>query len=229
MSRKKVAMLNWEQIEREATSNNEQADVHNLGVQLKELYFELITNGDAQAHLSPLNSCVVEAVEEVAKHSSKVLNDAYSNLTPPMMDDTARVAASFIRKVSTRFRDALCSELYENPDLSSNARGVIIVLAPTLITLLGLPLPYAAVAVPLSVIISRIGIKSFCQDYEIEKSSKDFINQRLEIHRKNLLLLEQECARYSSTSLPDLSSASVSHEEAKIQQLEEQLRSLNSK
>jgi hypothetical protein len=219
-------MIDWEKVD--ITSNVSEDGLNmQLGAELKSLYVALILEDEIEEPFPLFQSLVVESVEEISKRSSEKLQDSYSAGWFPMTDDSPEIGRSYINKFVARFREALCSELYDNPDLSSNTRTTIIALIPTIITLLGAAPAYAALAIPISIIVSRIGVKSLCRDFEIERKTKEFIEKRLEIHRENLLFLEQECARYSSGSIPDLLDATVQVEEVKINKLEDDLRLLN--
>lgn len=219
-------MIQWEKLLEDPSIGDDQVALRRLGAELKELYFNLVTCGIVEAELQVLESCTDEAVEEVAKYSADELTEAYYGLMMPRGDDSPRVAVSFICRVVGRFHDVLCTELYESRDLSANTRDLVVVLAPTIITLLNLPPPYAALAIPISVIFSKIGLESLCQSYGVLKQSKKFVEQRLEIHRRNLLFLEQEISRYSHSSVPNILETAILREESKIHQLEEENRSL---
>lgn len=219
-------MIQWEKLLEDPSIGDDQVALRRLGAELKKLYFNLVTSGIVEAELQVLESCAVKAVEEVAKSSADELTESYHGLMLPRGDDSPKVAVLFIGRVVGRFRNALCTELYESRNLSANAKDLVVVLVPTIITLLNLPLPYAALAIPISVILSKIGLESLCQGYEVRKRSKEFIEQRLEIHRKNMLFLEQESSRYSYGSVPNLLKKAIVREESKIRQLEEEIRSL---
>jgi hypothetical protein len=218
-------MIQWEKLLEDPEIGNDQVALRRLGAELKELYSNLVTSGTAEAELQIFEACAIEAVEEVTKYSADELRESYYGLRLPRRDDSPRVAVSFIGRVVGRFRDVLCTELYENRDLSANTRDLLVVLAPTIITLLNLPLPYAALAIPISVILSKIGLESLCQGNEILKQSKEFVEQRLEIHRRNLLFLEEESSRLPPGPARDIVEAAIVREESKILQLEEELRS----
>ena len=217
-------MIQWEKLLEDPGIGNDQVALRRLGSELKELYFNLVTSGTAEAELKIFEACAIEAVEEVTKYSADELRESYYGLKLPRRDDSPRVAVSFIGRVVGHFRDVLCTELYENR--SANTRDLVVVLAPTIITLLNLPLQYAALAIPISVILSKVGLESLCQGYEIRKQSKEFVEQRLEIHRRNLLFLEEESSRLPPGPARDILEAAIVRKESKILQLEEELRSL---
>jgi hypothetical protein len=220
-------MLEWEKILEDPNILDEQSALQQLGSEIKEIYFDMITNDKVDTEPTLFESYVVKAVEEVGKNSAHQLLEYYQELTLPRRNDSSNVAFSFIHLFIVRFHDALCAELYEEKGLSMvDTRDLTIVLAPTIITLMNLPHPYSTLAIPISVILSKIGLESLCQGYNIRNQSIEFLNKRLNIHKSNLLFLEKERIRYSPDSVPDTLDVAIDFEESKIHQLEAKLRSL---
>lgn len=219
-------MINWELMSQVSANSDDKQVLSVLGTELKAIYVDCISDKRPESVKPLFETLLNDSVEETSKNSATNLEESYLNGMPPRRDDSENVGSSFVCKLFAQFHEAFCAELYENPDLSTNARGIIIVLAPTIITLLGLPLAYAALSIPISTIVTRIGIRTLCQDYEIKKKSKEFIKVRLEIHRKNLIFLEQAFSRQTTDSIPEIFREAIALEELKVLQLEDEIRSL---
>jgi hypothetical protein len=144
-----------------------------------------------------------------------------------MRDDSDTVATRFVGQFVQRFREALCREFAQGNDLSAFGKGMLVVLVPTVLTLLGATPAYAALAIPVSVVVGRIGFAAICKDHQIRGETEEFVRERLDLHRRNLLSLERAVPATTEDLALVVFRTSIAYEEEKIRQLEEQLRQLS--
>lgn len=197
-----------------------------LGVALKETYVAVLTAQSDRGLSADFQTLLTDSVEHTAVETAKSLERSYGVGTLPQMDDTPDVAREFTERFVMKFREAICAELYDNPDLSTHARGLVVVLVPTVITLLALPLSYAALAIPISVLVSRIGTRALCDDLQATRKERKFLNDRLDLHRRNLLAIEGAMGPAQQEALRTVLEESRDLEERLVRELEERLARL---
>jgi len=198
--------------------------IAHLGATLKSTYLEILTaNADIGDRFASL---LIPAVEQVSRESAEALDAAYRSGSPPMRDDADTVATRFIEQFVQRSRLALCREFAQGNDVSAFGKGMLVVLVPTVLTLLGASPAYAALAIPVSVVVGRIGFAAICKDHQIRRETEEFVRERLDLHRRNLLSLERAVLSTTEHRALILFRTSIAYEEEKTQQLEDQLRQL---
>ena len=197
-----------------------------VGIVLKQAYLEIIMRTAAESS-DAFSQLVVDAVESVATQTAGNLEQSYKRAELPRMDDSAAVAIAFVSRFLSRFREAVCAELYANPDVSGHARSLLVVLTPTVLTLLALPLAYAALAIPISILVTRIGTRALCEGIEDRRKEKQSIQERLELHRRNLVAIETTLGGIKSGELCDVLRESILSEQETIRQLQEELKTFS--
>ena len=204
---------------------DESADAR-LGAALKRAYLEILTS---EAGITePFAGLVTVSVEAVARESAAELEKSYRSGVAPSRDDSAVVARTFARRFVAAFRDSLCREFSDDGDTSAFGKGMIVVLAPTIMTLLQLNTAYAALSIPIAIIVARMGLTMICNDYRIQQKSEAFVIERLELHRSNLVSLERALSAGADEQTVRIFRASVEYEQEKIEMLQSELRKLRS-
>lgn len=206
-------MIPWENLASNSHSEEQ------LGAELKQIYVDLIV-GASNFGGTPFQELLTEIMEDETRRSADLLRQSYGAGINPREDDSARVADAFARRILKRFQNAICAEMMDYRDLPLNSWDLVVILTPTIITILGLPPALAAIAIPISVVAARIGVRSLCAEYKVERDSKEFLEERIKLHRRNILFLEAEANRYASASIPDVLAQSIQREESKLKQLE---------
>lgn len=194
-----------------------------VGREMKELYVDSLIGADAGRALAP-GSPLLDILQVATERSASRLKSEYLTGHLPRLDDSKDIAELSLRKILERFRRILCAEISDYP-IGSSPREAIIILAPTLVTLLELPLQHAAIAVPLSILISRMAIRALCLDTQEEKGDEAFTSERIRICRRSILALEAERATCLPGSVPELLDAALRRAEAKLAALQSRLTS----
>jgi hypothetical protein len=112
-------------------------------------------------------------------------------------------------------------ELWHARAIGLTGVDVVGVLVPTIVSLLGLTQPYASLCIPISVIISRIGLRSLCDNIEHADENSQLLATRIALHSKNLQFLEQQAAQYSSTRTPRALAESLAREKVRLREVTE--------
>jgi hypothetical protein len=182
-------------------------EVEAFGREVFDAYREVVITGKLDEELTVLEAVALSAGEAIDGQDP---NTSLRFLKP---FDYSLFSLHFVRAFVRRFHEPLCAELQENRDLA--------LLAPTIVTLLNLPVEYAALAVPISAIMARIGIGGLCKDYP-EKSREEqssFNDSLIRLHEANLRYLELERARLLPKKVPAQLDRAISNEEKRLKEL----------
>jgi hypothetical protein len=217
-------MLDWDTIEKNSFEEGEDRCLTAIGLSIKQRYFELAISANAQP--SRFDNLVEVSVDDFGGRSATALRKTYEELNLPRWDDTSQLALLFLQKLSQEFRDALCAELWEAKSLSDSSRNLVVVLLPTIAAVLSLPAAYAAIVIPIAIVLAKAGIRTYCKDYQLREASRHSLEARLEIHRLALMFLNNEKARYPAKKIPIELLRSIEREEKKILKIEREIKSL---
>jgi len=221
-----IQVINWSDIDRQSKPDDEDEQYIVIGISLKKRFFSVATAAEIEP--SPtFDDLITESVDELGKISGAALRESYEQLVFPSSDDSGDLALIFLRKLSERFRNAICAELWEARSHSASGRDLVIALVPTIVAILSLPPTYAALAIPISIVLARAGLRSYCKGYEHQETSRSMLESRLQTHRLALTFLEAEKARLPREKLPKELRALIEKEQKKIRGIERKLNSLN--
>lgn len=220
-------MIDWDSIVDEQKGTDASDCLVTLGCELKKSYLQLQVGSPSAGTLAEgvYHEILTESVESAARESAGALDDLYRAMHMPRRNDNSDVGLAFCTNFLKHFRDAICAELWESKDLAISGRDLVVVLVPTIVSLLNLPKPYISLCIPLSVVLSKIGLRAVCGEYESRAKSKEFVEKRLELHRKNVLFLEEQASRYSVGRCPKSLRESISREQSTVNRLKRELGS----
>jgi hypothetical protein len=188
--------------------------IEELADQLLAVYRDVVVSAKDDSDLTTLEAITVAAWDGVFIEEAKVIARIHaSGISPSRKLDTSLFPVKFAMALVKRFHEPLCAELRENKD--------IVLLAPTIITLLNLPVEIGALAVPISAIVARIGIAGLCQELssEPEPEKPSHASDLIQIHEANLRYLELERARYLPRKVPAELDRAIAFEEKRIASL----------
>jgi hypothetical protein len=188
------------------------AQVEALSAQLFALYREVVVSAKDDSELTELEATTVAAWDGVFTEEAKTTAALHaSGILPSQKLNASLFPVKFGIALVKRFHGPLCAELQENKD--------IVLLAPTIVTLLNLPLEIAALAVPISAIVARIGIAGLCKEYSSKSAEPKHASELIQIHEANLRYLELERARYLPGKVPAELDRAIAFEEKRIASL----------
>lgn len=188
------------------------AQIEALAAQLLNVYREVVVSAKDDSELTELEATTVAAWDGVFTEEAKTMAALYgSGISPSRKLNTSLFPVKFAIALVKRFHGPLCAELQENKD--------IVLLAPTIITLLNLPVEIGALAVPISAIVARIGIAGLCKEYSSKSAEPNHAGDLIQIHEANLRYLELERARYLPGKVPAELDRAIAFEEKRIASL----------
>jgi len=177
--------------------NNEEQSYKDIGAELQKYYPRLVVSKDEKEY-NDFEQLLSFAVENTALLTSKELSNIYMTGVTPLLDDTIKVGILFIKECINRHRIFFCSELFESNGTTSDTREIILAFIPSIITLFSLPITFTALSIPISIIITKIGLNNLCKDIREKIKDKSVIEQRIKIHSENLKHLNEQ-----NIELPD--------------------------
>lgn len=184
-----------------------------LADQLFAIYQEVVVSAKSDEDLTTLETIALDAGEGVFTEEAKIVAKSHSvGIEPSRSLDFSLFPVKFVKALAKRFHEPLCAELQENKD--------VVLLAPTIITLLSLPVEFAALAVPISAIIARIGIGGLCKEYSSKSTDPNFVSSLVQLHQANLRYLELERARHLPGKVPPELNRAITFEEKRIKTLQ---------
>ena len=186
--------------------------IEGFGRELFGVYRSTVVSAKAEEELTTLETLVLSAGESIFVQDALNMAEAYSaGMQAAHFTDFTLFPFKFLKALTARFHEPLCAELRENKD--------IVLLAPTLVTLLNLPVELAAFAVPISAIIARIGIGGLCREYPEKSRDPSFAASQIQLHEANLRYLELERARQLPGPVPPELDRAIRHEEKRLKSL----------
>lgn len=204
-----MEMINWAEIAAEP----DEGKTEEFGRQIFTIYQNIVTSNKPDGQLTTLELLALAAGESTSSREAAALVQIYGQGGQPLKPtDFSAVLFRFVNEFARRFHGPLCAELRENKD--------IVLLAPTIVTLLNLPVGIAALAVPLSAIISRVGISGLCKDVEEKAQDMTLTSELAEIHRSNLQYLEEERMRYLLDRVPADLDRAIAFEKRRLESLQ---------
>jgi hypothetical protein len=208
-----MVQIDWEAILEAPTEK----EIEDAGRQIFDIYTNIVVTNKPDAELTTLEMMALSAGESASSQEARNLAELYgAGIQPLKLTDLSALFFKFVQEVLRRFRGPLCVELRENKD--------IVLLAPTIVTLLSLPVGIAALAVPVSAILSRIGIAALCQDVEAAAEDVNFLADLIKLHADNLRYLETERARQIPGNVSANLDQAIAFEEQRIRSLNEEQR-----
>lgn len=196
----------------ETKSDNELLAIAGRG--MKELYVDSLIGGDISRSL-PEGSPLLDILQTATEKTARRLRDNYLDGHFPRLDDSKDVAEWSLGKILERFRGILCAEI-AGQSLGSSPKDAVVILAPTLITLLDLPVQHAAIAVPLSILIGRMAIRALCAEAQEVGGDSEFLAERIRICKRNILALDAQRANWPAGNVPGVIDEALTREEAKL-------------
>ncbi|MFI5838049.1 hypothetical protein ACIA5A_30700 [Micromonospora sp. NPDC051300] len=173
------------------------------------LYREVVIAGKPDEDLSLVEAIALEAGEDASLAAAEGLLAAYESGGQPLrLTDFSAFLVIFSSRVVQRFREAICVELMANKDIA--------LLAPTVVTLLRLPVELAALAVPISAMVARVGLSGLCAGTERAAQERKFLDEMLVLHRNNLRFVETERTRYAAGEVPPAIDEAIAHEQRRL-------------
>lgn len=198
-----MPVIDWETYALELSD----PEVEAFGREVFDAYREAVIAAKPDEELTVIEAVALSAGADLGGEdlTSSIRNAKYFNYSLFSLD--------FVRAFVRRFHEPLCAELQENRDLA--------LLAPTIVTLLNLPVEYAALAVPVSAIMARIGIGGLCKDYpeKTKEERSSFNGSLIQLHEANLRYLELERARHLPGKVPAQLDRAIGHEEKRLKEL----------
>jgi hypothetical protein len=203
-------MIDWKEIAAEP----DEGKTEEFGRQIFTIYQDVVTSNKPDGQLTTLELLALAAGESASSWEAAALAHSYNQGVHPLKPtDFSAVLFRFVNEFARRFHEPLCAELRENKD--------IVLLAPTIVTLLNLPVGIAALAIPLSAIISRVGISGLCKDTEEKPQDVKLTAELTEIHRANLRYLEEEKMRYLPDRVPPDLDRTITFEKRRLRSLQD--------
>lgn len=176
-----------------------------LGIEIQKLYYEIVISEEAEETATDdLMPLIAGAVEASAKEEAEWLSATYEQGILPRNSKAASVASEFLSRLGRQFRRALCVEARESRKLALSVREIVVLLVPTVATILGLPPEKAALAVPLSIVLCKVSVNAFCEGVDEDIEREAFEREQLKIARKTVLFLQKEIGRYRKAPPPPM-------------------------
>lgn len=210
-----MGQIDWGSVSERLSEN----DIENAGRQILNIYKDIVVTNVPDEKLAAFELVALTAGEAASYEEARQLADIYrTGVQPLKLTDLSALFFKFVEAIIARFRQPLCIELQDNKD--------IVLLAPTIITLLSLPVEIAALAVPVSAILSRVGIAAICKDVEAARDNASLFADLGKIHKENLRYLEAERARQLPGDVPPTLDRAIAFEEQRINALEKKQKSV---
>jgi hypothetical protein len=186
--------------------------IQDAGHQIFDIYTGIVVTNKPDGDLTTLEMLALAAGETASFEEARKLEELYERgIAPLKPTDFSALFFKFVQEVVRRFREPLCAELRENKD--------VVLLAPTIVTLLSLPVEIAALAVPVSAILARVGIEALCKDIEAAMDKAKFLAELIKLHEENLRFLEAERSRHLPDTVPPALDQAIAFEEQRISSL----------